>query len=350
MKSFINNFLERQTVPLNIAGTLRALGEYRGKQELFAKQMPQILEVLRHIAIIQSVESSNRIEGVVVDNARLEPLVDKKTAPKNRPEAEVVGYRDVLAKIHTFYKRFDISPETILKIHKDMFHHTNLPAGQWKRQDNTIEERLPDGRWITRFAPVSARETEYYIKELCVCFNREWNKVEIDKLLLSFSFALDFLCIHPFTDGNGRVSRLLTVLLLHQADDDVGRYISIERLIEGSKETYYEVLQECSQNWHQGKHRILPWWRYSLGILIAAYKEFENRAGAIRAKRGAKREWVIDAVKNLPREFSIGEVMRACLGVSRPMIRVVLEDLRAKGKIKVLGTGRNALWRKRDNN
>ncbi|MFA5794733.1 MAG: Fic family protein [Candidatus Brocadiia bacterium] len=346
MKSFIDNFLERQTAPLDVAGTLRTLGEYRGKQELFARQTPQILKALRHIAIIQSVESSNRIEGVVVDNARLEPLVDKKTTPKTRPEAEVVGYRDVLAKIYTSYKRFDISPETILKLHKDMFHHTNLPAGQWKRRDNAIEERLPDGRWITRFAPVSAHQTEYYIKELCVHFNREWNNGKIDKLLLIFSFALDFLCIHPFADGNGRVSRLLTVLMLHQTDYDVGRYISIERLIEASKETYYEVLQECSQNWHQGKHRILPWWRYSLGILIAAYKEFENRAGATRAKRGAKTEWVTDAVKNLPREFSISEVTRACPGVSRPMIRVILENLRRQGRLKTLGRGRNALWQR----
>lgn len=350
MRSFINQYLDKQSVPLDVPGTLRAIGEYVGKQELYAKQAPQVLATLKQVAIIQSTESSNRIEGVVVDGKRLKALVEKKTTPKNRPEGEVVGYRDVLAKIHSSSDRFEISPEMILKMHRDMLYRTNLPAGHWKRKDNTIEEQLPKGRWITRFVPVPAHETPYYMKQLCSIFNREWDKGQFDKLLLIFSFILDFLCIHPFTDGNGRVSRLLTVLLLHRGGYEVGRYISIERLIEDSKETYYEVLKKSSDGWHTGQHNILPWWRYSLGLLIAAYKEFIDRVGMVRASRGAKSEWIRDAIRNLPKEFSIRGIIRACPGVSRPMIRVILDELRSKGKIEVLGTGRNARWRKRDNN
>lgn len=329
-----------------MASTLRTLGEYLGKQELFARQTPQALESLKQTAMIQSAESSNRIEGVTVADKRLKPLIEKKTTPKDRPEAEVVGYRDVLARIHTAHQKFQITPETILKMHEQMFRLTDQPAGNWKRKDNTIEERTPDGRWITRFVPVAARETPYYMKELCRRFNRAWEEQKVERLLLLHAFILDFLCIHPFTDGNGRISRLLTVLLLHQAGYDVGRYISLERLIEQSKETYYDVLHRVSQGWHEGRHRLLPWWEYSLGILVAAYKDFEDRVGQLKAHRGAKTTWVREAIKHLPDEFTFSEVARACPGVSRPMIRVILNALRKEGKIKVLGTGRNALWRK----
>lgn len=347
MKSLEWNFLEQQAVPIEMAGTLRALGEYRGKQELFTRQTPQVLEALRQVAIIQSTESSNRIEGVIVPEKRLKALLEKKATPKNRPEAEVMGYRDVLAKIHTSFQRMEISTEAILRMHKEMFRRTPLPGGAWKRKDNTIEERLPDGRWITRFAPVSAAQTPSTMKELCVRFNRLWEEQRIDRLLLLHAFILDFLCIHPFTDGNGRISRLLTVLLLHQAGYDVGRYISLERLIEESKQSYYEVLQESSQKWHKGRHRLLPWWQYSLSVLLTAYKEFEDRVGMVRASRGAKTAWVEEAIQRLPDTFGVGELARGCPGVSRPMIRVVLERLRDAGKLKALGTGRGALWRKR---
>jgi len=167
--------------------------------------------------------------------------------------------------------------------------------------------------------------------------------------LLIHAFVLDFLCIHPFTDGNGRVSRLLTVLLLHQSGYDVGRYIGLERLIEDSKESYYNVLNRASERWHEGGHAILPWWQFSLGILIAAYKEFEDRVGIIRSSRGAKTAWVRDAIEQLPEVFGVGELVCACSGVSRPMIRTILEALRKGGKLEVLGTGRGAKWKKRDN-
>ena len=349
MRSLDRRFLEQQAIPLEFVGSLRTLGEYRGRQELFFRQTPQVLNALKQVAIIQSTESSNRIEGVIVPGKRIKELLEKKTTPKSRPEAEVVGYRNVLARIHSSFDRYSITAGTILRIHGAMLKQTDLPAGAWKKRDNTVEARLPDGRWVTRFVPVSAAETPYYMKELCTRFNTLWEERRVDHLLLIHAFVLDFLCIHPFTDGNGRVSRLLTVLLLHQAGYEVGRYISLERLIEESKKTYYEVLNQVSADWHEGRHQILPWWRYSFGILIAAYKELEDRVGVVRASRGAKTAWVLDAIKGLPGKFSMGELARACPGVSRPMLRVILENLRREGKLEVLGTGRGAMWGKLDN-
>jgi len=346
MKSLDREFLERQAIPLEFAGTLRLLGEYRGKQELYVRQTPQVLDTLRQIAIIQSTESSNRIEGISIDEKRVKPLLEKGANPENRSEAEVLGYKNVLSLIHTSYERFPITPETILRIHRDMLSRTDLPAGMWKVRDNMIEERLPDGRWVTRFIPVPAGETPFYMSELCTRFNRLWAEGRIDRLLLLHAFVLDFLCIHPFSDGNGRVSRLLTVLMLHQAGYEVSRYISLERLIEESKEDYYRVLNRVSEKWHSGGHSIIPWWEYSLGILIAAYKEFESRLNAVRPNRGSKTALIRETVEHLPEIFGIGDVVRACPGVSRPMIRVVLESLRREGKLKVLTTGRGAAWQK----
>jgi Fic family protein len=346
MKSLDRDFLERQAIPIQFAGTLRLLGEYRGKQELFSKQTPQVLNALKQAAIIQSTESSNRIEGIVVEEKRLKPLLEKGARPENRSEAEVVGYKNVLAWIHTAYDRIEITPDTILKIHRDMLSRTDLPAGIWKRRDNTIEERLPDGRWITRYVPVPARETPFYMNELCTRFGRLWEEAKIDRILLIYAFVLDFLCIHPFTDGNGRVSRLLNVLLLHQCGYDVSRYISLERLIEESKSSYYDVLHRVSAKWHDSGHSILPWWEYNLGLLLAAYREFESRVGAMRSSRGAKTAWVREAIEHLPNEFGSQDLARACPGVSGPMIRTVLEKLRNEGKLRIIGVGRGAKWQK----
>jgi Fic family protein len=199
--------------------------------------------------------------------------LSKKQPPKNRPEGQVLGYRDALAKIHTNYNNFEINTETILKMHKDMLKYTDLEGGIWKVRDNTIEERLPNGQWVTRFQPVSAIDTPFYMNELCNRFRQLWLSNATDPLILIFAFIFDFLCIHPFSDGNGRMSRLLTVLLLHKINVDVTRYISYERLIEDTKEQYYEILREVSKGWHHGQHRLSPWLEYNIGLLIAAFKE-----------------------------------------------------------------------------
>lgn len=349
MKSLDRDFLERQAIPIEMGGLIQALGEFKGRQELFRHQSPQVLESLRQVAIIESTESSNRIEGVTVAPDRLKELMRRPTEPKDRSEAEILGYRNVLSRIHITPDQFEITEEMILGFHREIYAQTDLPAGHWKRRDNTIEERLPDGRWITRFVPVSARETPFYMKELCLRFNRLWDQRRISPLLLIPAFVLDFLCIHPFTDGNGRVSRLLTVLLLNQCGYGVGRYISLERLIEQSKETYYEALQMSSARWHEEHHRLKPWWEYSLGVLIGAYREFEERVGTITTARGAKREMVRQAIERLPDQFTVKELRGACPGVSTDMVRVVLREFQKDNLLTCSGHGPGAFWRKRGN-
>ncbi len=349
MKSLDIDFLNRQAIPIEMGGLLQKLGEYKGRQDLFQHQTPQFLATLRQTAIIESTESSNRIEGITVPSKRFKELMAHPTKPKDRSEAEILGYREALSKIHTRPESFQIDEKTILDMHRQIYSRTDIPAGQWKRRDNAIEERLPDGRWITRFVPVSASQTPGYMKELCVRYNRLMHKRQVSPLILIPAFIFDFLSIHPFSDGNGRVSRLLTVLMLHQADYTVGRYISIERLIEESKETYYEALQKSSKDWQEGKHSLKPWWEYSLGILIGAYQEFERRVSTITKTRGAKTAIVEETINNLPTTFSISDIERLCHSVSRDMIRVVLNRLRKEGRIVSKGTGRSALWEKRGN-
>lgn len=347
MRSLDPDFLDRQAIVMEMAGLIRALGEFKGRQEMFTHQSPQALESLRRLAIIESTESSNRIEGVMVDAERFRELMRRPEKPRDRPEAEILGYRRALSRIHTAPQRISIDEKTILEFHKEIHAQTGEPGGYWKRRDNTIEEKLPDGRWITRFIPVTARETPRYMKELCLGFHRLWGRSKIDPVLLIPAFVLDFLCIHPFKDGNGRVSRLLTVLLLHQSGYEVGRFISLERIIEESKESYYETLQASSKGWHEGRHRLKPWWEYSLGILIRAYKEFEERVGKITQARGAKTAMIEEALASLPGTFTLSDLERACPSVSRDMIRVVLNRLRQERKVRCLGTGRGARWAKR---
>ena len=340
-------YFQKQSVPLSMMSqSLRRLGQYQGQQALLQHQRPQLIKTLKEIAIIQSSESSNRIEGINVDPKRLDKILNNKLKPENRSEAQVLGYRNVLSRIHNRYQEFKISPEMILQMHKDMLKYTDIDGGAWKRTDNVIEERLPNGNWVTRFSPTSAVETPAYMQELCQRFNRLWAQSSIDQLVIAFAFIFDFLCIHPFTDGNGRVSRLLTVLLLHKMNIDITRYISYERLVEETKESYYQILRDVSQDWHRGQHHLLPWIEYNIGLLIAGYKELDERINVLDFEKGSKTHWVLEMVDDLPEEFSIGELVHLCPGVSRPMIRHILETLRKENKLISLGTGRSAKWQK----
>lgn len=350
MFSLDEEYLYRQSVPLTMMSSiLRKLGQYQGKQELLQKQRPQLIKTLKEIAIIQSSESSNRIEGINVDPQRLQKLLEQKVKPKDRSEEQVLGYRKVLSDIHHNFNSIEITPHSILQLHKQMLKFTDLQGGTWKTKDNMIEERLPNGTWVTRFVPVSALETPSSMNELCQRFKHLWMKNSIDRLIIIFAFIFDFLCIHPFTDGNGRISRLLTVLLLHKINIDVTRYISYERLVEDTKESYYEILHEVSQGWHQSQHQLLPWVEYNLGLLIASYKELEERVSVIDSEKGSKTAWVLEIINDLPNEFSIGDIVKLSPGISRPMIRHILENLRKEAKISSLGTGRNAKWQKKNN-
>jgi Fic family protein len=349
MKSLDIEFLRNQAVPIEMGGLLQKLGEYKGRQDVFQNRAPQLIESLRQSAIIESVESSNRIEGISVPPKRFKELMAHPTEFNNRSEAEIIGYREILSKIHTDPDAFQIGEKTIREFHRYLFSRTDIPGGEWKKRDNTIEERLPDGNWVTRFVPVSSAETPFYIKELCSRFNRLMDNRQVSPLILIPAFVFDFLCIHPFADGNGRVSRLLTVLLLNQSGWTVGKYVSLERMIEESKESYYGSLRQSSVGWHDGKHNLKPWWEFSLGTLLGAYQEFGKRIDAVSNIRGAKTARIIDIIENLPATFSISDIEKRSPAVSRDMIRVVLNRLRSEGKIESSGTGRGAVWEKRGN-
>lgn len=344
MRSFEHGYLLEQPISQKLLMMVRTLGEHRGRQGLYQEQSPELLETLKRVAMVQSVESSNRIEGVTVAAGRLEAIVAKKTKPKNRSEEEVAGYRDVLAEIHANAKRMTLSPELTLEFHRKMYAHTSERGGRWKEKDNAILEVLPDGRQVIRFRPVSAMAAFEFVKKLCGLYHRTMDERQAEPLLLIASFVFDFECIHPFWDGNGRIGRLLTLLLLYQAGYEVGRYISLERIIEESKETYYEVLLKSSDQWHEAEHDLRPWWNYFLGTLIAAYKEFEERVEEISTVRGAKREMVQQTIKRLPTPFRFGELQRVCPGVSYPTLKRALMDLKQQKKIRCLGKGRDAEW------
>jgi Fic family protein len=345
MNSFKN---ENIKLPLGSVWLMNSVAEYKGKQELYAKQSPQVLKTLLETALIESAESSNRIEGVTVDKARLKPLIIGHSKPRDRSEEEVAGYRKALDLIHTKHKSLRVTPETIKELHR-LCRGESWDAGKWKEKDNDIIRKHPDGRVEVIFKPVSAAKTPEMMKQLCLSYEHSVSQLKYPDLYAVASLVLDFLSIHPFRDGNGRVGRLLTLLALYQHGYMVGKYISLERVIEQSKETYYETLNKSSQKWHEAKHDVIPWFNYFLGTVLAAYKEFEERAEQIKPGRGAKTQIVTQVIERQSGEFAISEIQRECPGVSRPMIRVILEELRAKGKVEVLGTGRSARWRKRDN-
>ncbi len=347
MNSFSNNYLELLLITQNLLRSVRLLGEYKGKQDLYIKQIPQALETLRQVAIIQSTESSNRIEGITAPLARIKAIVAEKTTPQNRSEQEIAGYRDVLNTIHANWEAIPFSNNIILQFHRDLFRYSAAgDAGRWKSVDNEIIEERPDGTKFVRFRPVSAFGTPSAMADLEREFLARWRANEIDKLILIPAFVFDFLSVHPFRDGNGRMARLLTLLLLYQAGYEVGRFISLEKLVEDSRESYYESLGKSSEDWHTGEHYLLPWIEYFLGLLTAAYREFEARVGELTATRGAKTQMILDVLGGLPEIFQIGDLERACPNVSREMIRKVFNGLKAEGRLICEGRGPNAPWRK----
>lgn len=344
MRSFEHDYLLETPLSHGLLVAVRNLGEFRGRQVLYREQSPEVLETLRRVAMVQSAESSNRIEGITVAADRIEPLVRKKVRPRDRSEQEVAGYRDVLATIHVNHHKLRLSTDLIKSWHRDLYRFTGEHGGEWKVKDNAILEALPGGRQIVRFQPVSALATPEFMAQLVTSFARALDERKTDPLLLIASFVFDFECIHPFWDGNGRIGRLLTLLLLYQAGFDVGRYISLERIVEESKETYYETLLKSSQGWHEAKHDLRPWWNYFVGMLTAAYKEFETRVGTITSAKGAKREMVRQAIARMTGRFTIGDMKRVCPGVSYPTLQRALADLKKERKIRCLGRGPDAQW------
>jgi Fic family protein len=347
MKSFEQNFLEKQYIPHSLLRTVRLLGEYRGKEALFKQQTPQVLNSLRQVAIIQSTESSNRIEGIEAPSDRIKKLVEYKIRPKNRSEQEIAGYRDVLATIHANHVNIPFTASVVLQLHRDLYQFVAQQGGRWKMADNEITETQANGTMMVRFKPVPAHQTPEAMEQLHSKFNELWDRGEIDPILIIPAYVFDFLCIHPFTDGNGRMARLLTLLLLYHAGFEVGRYISLEHLIENQREGYYDALFKSSQGWHDGSHNLLPWWEYFLGVmLLGAYQEFERRTGELTTAHGAKTEMVLSAIEKLPTRFRYTDLAQACPNISRPTIKRVLGQLRDEGKIECVKSGRDAVWEK----
>ena len=344
MMSFRNYRLRDFAVPMGTNWLLNDIAEAKGKQKLYTHQSPQMLKALREMALVQSVESSNRIEGVTVAPERLRPLVLGHARPKDRSEEDIAGYRRALNLIHSEADTLQITPDLLCRLH-GLCQQGSGDAGQFKRFDNEIIELQPGAAPVIRFKCVSAEATPDAVTELCLVYRHAIDQDHIPPLIAIGSLILDFLCIHPFRDGNGRVSRLLILLALYQHGYEAGRYISLERLVEESKEDYYRVLQESSQLWHDGKHELLPWLNYYLAIIRRAYVEFEQRAGQIKSPRGAKAELVLTAIRRQPGDFRLVDIERECPGVGREWIRSLLSDLKTAGEVTCQGKGPGARWR-----
>lgn len=345
--SFTPGFLDGVALTQAMLSSVRAIGEAKGKQDLYVRQAPGVLETLRSVAQVQSVESSNRIEGITAPTERVQALAECKTTPFDRSEQEIAGYRDVLATIHANAEGITLTPGVVLQFHRDMCAYLPTPGGSWKAADNEIVDVLPDGTTSVRFTPVAAPLVAPAMDDLQRGFDHALSAGVVDPLVVIGSYVLDFLCIHPFIDGNGRISRLLTLLLLYQAGYEVGRYVSLERVIETSRDTYRDALLKSSHGWHAGAHDLAPWLGYFFGVLVAAYKELQERVGAITQARGYKKQMVIDCVRRLPEEFRIADVERVCPGIPRPTVNRVLGGLRDDGLLELTGYGRDATWRKR---
>ena len=347
MHSLTPEYLDRLVLTPEQGSTLNKIGEYKGKQDLFTQQTPEALNVLKRAAIVESSECSNRLEGITAPHKRIEALVLQDTTPQNRSEQEIAGYRDALNLIHESATYMDCSVNLCLQLHTMLYRYLPDDGGRWKMNDNEIVERNPDGSiHRVRFSPVAAVATPQAMELLAEHYKADIGGAYKEPLLLIPLTILDFLCIHPFTDGNGRISRLLTLLLLYHFNYDVGRYISLERIFEQSKETYYEALEASSQNWHKGQHNPNPWLNYFWGTLLRAYGEFEERVSTISKGKGTKTELIRKAVERRSGPFAISDIESDCPGISRDMVRLVLRQLRDEGSISSHGKGRGAKWMK----
>jgi hypothetical protein len=338
--------LENRAVPAGTAWYLADLGEARGKQELFTRQAPQRLKTLREHALIESAVSSNRIEGVTVEPARVRELILGRPLLRDRDEEEVRGYRDALTLIHENAAGLPVSEEAVLRLHR-MARGEIWDAGRYKDKDADIIERDAEGGERVRFRTVPAADTPARMAVLMSDWQRCHEERWIHPLIALAAFNLDFLCIHPFRDGNGRVSRLLALLQCYHLGYEVGRYISLERLIEQHKARYYETLESSSRLWHEGRHDPWPYVNFVLFVLKSAYREFAERVGDIKAPRGAKTDQVLAAVGQFAGEFTVSQLEQACPGVSRDMIRRVLRGQQRASAVECRGRGPAARWRKR---
>lgn len=344
MRSFNYSAFKEQKWDSDILGLIAAIYKEAGKQEQYLKQRPQEMEKLVEIAKIQSTEASNAIEGIVTTNTRIKQLVEEKTTPRNRDEQEIAGYRDVLNVIHESFDAIPITQNYILQIHKMLYSHMNNPlAGRTKSVQNYISAAYPDGHTEILFTSLAPNETSEALDRICEEYNRVIGNLEVEPLIIITIFIHDFLCIHPFNDGNGRMSRLLTTLLLYQNGFYIGKYISLEAKISKNKDLYYSALSQSQTGWHEGKEDALPFIKYILGTILASYKDFEERTSLVQEKLPAL-EMVRMAGKSKIGRFNKQDIRELCPTLSDSSIEGALRKLVAAGELKKEGKGKSTCY------
>lgn len=347
MREFDYSKLKERNWDNEIMAYVAQIHEFKGKQDLYLRQKPVELNRLVEIAKIQSTESSNKIEGIITTNSRLKQLVENKTTPRNRDEQEILGYRNALNIIHESYEAIPVRSSYILQLHGELLKHTAFSyGGKFKTTPNEIDMVLENGEKLVLFKPLEPYETPSAVERLCEEYNKAFGEGIVDPLILIPNFILDFLCIHPFNDGNGRMSRLLTLLLLYRAGYIVGQYISIEKAIADTKETYYEVLQQADMGWHSGENDPKPFIKYMLGIVLSCYREFESRV-SFAAKTG-KKSSAYDIVKSFTEntlgKFSKQDALLSCPSLGSSSVESALKKLVEEGAIIKTGAGRKTMY------
>ena len=344
MRDFHYAAIREQKWDSEILGLIAAIYKEAGKQEMYLKQRPEELEKLVEIAKVQSTEASNAIEGIVTTSTRIRQLVEEKTAPRNRDEQEIAGYRDALNIIHENFDAIPITRNYILQLHKVLYSHMNNPmAGQTKSVQNYISATYPNGHTETLFTPLAPFETPEALERICDEYNRVIGNMEAEPLIVIPIFIHDFLCIHPFNDGNGRMSRLLTTLLLYRNGFYVGKYISLEAKIAKNKDLYYAALRQAQEGWHEGTEDAVPFIKYLLGIILSAYRDFEERFSLVEQKKPAL-ETVRQATLNKIGRFSKQNIRELCPALSVSSIEGALRKLVASGELKREGNGKNTCY------
>lgn len=344
MRSFNYSAFKEQKWDSDILGLIAAIYKEAGKQEQYLKQRPQEMEKLVEIAKIQSTEASNAIDGIVTTSTRIKQLVEEKTTPRNRDEQEIAGYRDVLNVIHESFDAIPITQNNILQLHKMLYSHMNNPlAGRTKSVQNYISAAYPDGHTEILFTPLAPNETSEALDRICEEYNRVIGNLEVEPLIIIPIIIHDFLCIHPFNDGNGRMSRLLTTLLLYQNGFYIGKYISLEAKIAKNKDLYYSALSQSQTGWHEGKENALPFIKYILGTILASYKDFEERTSLVQEKLSAL-EMVRMASKSKIGRFNKQDIRELCPTLSDSSIEGALRKLVAAGELKKEGKGKSTCY------
>lgn len=344
MRIFNYSELKNQKWDTEILALIAAIYKGAGKQEMYLKQRPEELKKLVGIAKIQSTESSNAIEGIVTTSTRIKQLVEEKTTPRNRNEQEITGYRDVLKIIHESFDTIPISRNYILQLHKILYRYMNNPmAGKTKNVQNYISATYPDDQAKTIFTPLAPYETPEALDRICEEYNHAIGNMEVEPLLVIPVFIHDFLCIHPFNDGNGRLSRLLTTLLLYRNGFYVGKYISLEAKIAMNKDQYYDALALAQVGWHKGEANVVPFIKYLLGTILAAYNDFEDRYALVETKLSAL-ETVRRATMNKIGRFTKQDIRELCPSLSISSIEGALRKLVASGELEMGGSGRSTYY------